>query len=197
MLERGIARLNITLRWPLQVFRDLEKSPAAVPGRQEQAEQDSPISEAWTETGEILRNMETLTRLRLWFDHSEPSTWALVNEKALLDPLIAKLSKTTADITIILPKLHPLHEDEDRHFLENTHIGIFRLYRMVRQRWHSSEDDTGAVQVIYKPDFPFSIDVFDDRSQEEAEAWERQAWKNGSNVEATVENLRPENNHVP
>ena len=94
VLERGIARLNITLRWPLQAFRDFEKSPAAVSGCQEQEEQDSPISEAWTETGEILRNMETLTRLRLWFDHSEPSTWALVNEKALLDPLIAKMSKT-------------------------------------------------------------------------------------------------------
>ena len=114
-----------------------------------------------------------------------------------MNPLIAQISKTTADIAIVPPKLHPLHEDEDRHLLEDTHIGRLRLYRMFRQRWHSSEDDTGAGEVIYKPDFPFSIDVFDDRSHDEAEAWERQAWKDGSNVEAAVENLRPENYHVP
>jgi hypothetical protein len=174
MLEHGVTCLNITLRWPLEAYRTLENAVVAKGVVKE--EQVSQVLEAWARTGERLSKLESLAQLRLWFDHADLSIWALVNEKALLNPLIVQMSGKTVNIVVILLKLHPLHEHEDRHFLDNTLGGRIRLYRMLRQRWHSSKDDNGAVEVIYKPDFPFSIDVFDDKSIEEAEAWERQAW---------------------
>ena len=65
VLERGIARLNITLRLPLQTFSDLEEAPAAVPRHPEKEEKGAQIIETWTRTDEILGDMETLTDLRV------------------------------------------------------------------------------------------------------------------------------------
>jgi hypothetical protein len=104
----------------------------------------------------------------------------------VLSPLLTALSFTPIETYITLPKLHPLHEKEDRHYVDE-HIGRkVQLHRTLRQRWLPGENRRGDIEVFYKPDFPLTIDVFEDFTFKQAEEWERERWSEGIDVEAMM-----------
>jgi hypothetical protein len=56
---------------------------------------------------------------------------------------------------------------------------------------------SGTRQRQNNPDFPLSIDVFDDMPMAEAEQWERERWKRGVDVEALYLDIKePQNVNI-
>jgi hypothetical protein len=159
--------------------------------------------------GSTLGHLSTLKQLSLWFDHSDTCSWTMVNERKLLSPLLAHLSRTFINVSIILPKLHPLHEREDRHFI-NVSLGkSVRLHRTLRQRWHSHQYSLNSMEVIHKPDFPLGYDIVElydgtwagvgetpgvkhlstVEAMAQIEEEERRDWKEGVDVERKIQDI--------
>jgi hypothetical protein len=148
VLRNGITRLSITLRLPFAFF-ETTNAP-------EKALQVATLAWFWQQIGHMLSRLDSLTKLRLWFDHSNTSSWSLVNERNLLSPLLAHLSTTPLDVAMILPKLHPLHENEGSHFMNEHDAKPIRLHRTMRQGWHTLE---GTIDVVKNYDFPITADL--------------------------------------
>jgi hypothetical protein len=148
VLRNGITRLSITLRLPFAFFETISEP--------EEALQVATPPWFWQQIGHMLSRLSSLMKLRLWFDHSHTSSWSLVNERNLLSPLLAHLSTTPLDVAMILPKLHPLHENEDSHFMNEHDAKPIRLHRTLRQGWHSLE---GTIDVVKRYDFPITADL--------------------------------------
>jgi hypothetical protein len=154
-LRQGITHLSITLRLPLEFFELVELwDEHHIIGTSEEVAQDV---RNWMHLGITLSRISTLTKLRLWLDHSDTRSWSVVNERRLLSPLLAHLSNTGIQIAIILPKLHLLYQRESRHFI-GEYFGV-RLHRTLRQRWYSHELSPGHIQVLHKPDFPILFGI--------------------------------------
>jgi hypothetical protein len=160
VLQQGIMHLSITLRLPLEFFELVELGDEAKDlSYAEEVEQNAPTVRCWRRLGTMLHHLRTLTKLRLWFDHSNTRTWSDVNERKLLTPLLTHISSTGLDVAIILPKLHPRYQRKSRHFMSEC-PGV-RLHRTLRQRWYSQEASPGNIKVVQRPDFPIMFDILD------------------------------------
>lgn len=201
ILGRSITQLSITLRLPLAFFHALER-PAECTAHSSEPEHTSMCSKSWSNVGYIISQLKTLTKLRLWFDHSEACTWSKVNEVALLSDLISQVNEARQpiDVSVFLPKLHPLHEHESRHYMTADLGPSIRLHRKLRQRWHYIEV-WGDFEVSLEPDFPFMLEVMRDfdhytlssfrwDSLETIEEHERHGWKSGTNMEREALSFR-------
>jgi hypothetical protein len=187
VLQRDIIYLSITLRLPLNFFQSVEGLPEDPATTLEGTEQGFVTAQSWMQLGSMLGQFSSLTSLRLWFDHSEPCTWSVVNERRLLSPLLTQLSTTGIDVSVILPKLHPRHEREDRHFISKP-LGTFvQLHRQLRQEYYVQETSQGDIEIVTKLDFPFFQDFFPGMPLAEIEAWERKLWDCGRDMEAEYE----------
>lgn len=109
-----------------------------------------------------------------------------MNERSLLDPLLSQLSHT-AKVVIILPKLHPLHEHEDRHFLNPRLGNTIRLCRKLRQRWRSEGNPNHVDQV---PDIPYFFDIREEWGLNRVEEYERPMWLAGKDMERFADKER-------
>jgi hypothetical protein len=157
VLQQGITHLSITLRLPLEFFEVVELWDGHhIANISEEVAQNV---RHWMRFGITLGRISTLTKLRLWLDHSDTRSWSVVNERRLLSPLLAHLSNTSIHFAIILPKLHPLYQRESRHFTREC-FGV-RLHRTLRQRWYSDEISPGNTRVVHKPDFPILFDILE------------------------------------
>jgi hypothetical protein len=150
VLRNGITRLSITLRLPFAFF-ETTNAP-------EKALQVATPAWFWQQIGHMLSRLDSLTKLRLWLDHSNTSSWSLVNERNFLSPLLAHLSTRSLDVAMILPKLHPLHESADLHFMNQDEVKPIRLHRTLRQGWHTLP---GTIEVVKQYDFPITADLLD------------------------------------
>jgi hypothetical protein len=61
-----------------------------------------------------------------------------------------------------------------------------QLHRKLRQRYYSQLNWRGEIEVVQKPDFPLSREMFDEWTIAEVEEWERKAWREGWDVEELV-----------
>ncbi|KAH5289022.1 hypothetical protein HBI11_232920 [Parastagonospora nodorum] len=166
ILRNGIKRLSITLRLPFQFFQSIEETS----GRDNVGE-TSPTVQSWRQicAAPFLQN---LTTLHLWFDHTATRTWSLVNERSLLDALLSSLPHTVR-VVVMLPKLHPLHEHPDRHFLNPRISTTASLYRKLRQRWRYNDTSD---HFDHFPDFPYYFDVWEMWDVPQREEYEREMW---------------------
>jgi len=169
MIKNGIKRLNITLRLPLDFFQSWE----------------TPAAQSWSQICSASL-FQSLSTLHVWFDHTATDTWAIVDEHTLLDPLLSRLSHTTK-VVIILPKLHPLHEHEDRHFLVPRINETTYLYRKLRQRYRCNDH---SLHIIHVADFPYFFDLNQTCTLAEVEAFEREGWHEGRDMEALADSER-------
>jgi hypothetical protein len=112
-LQDGIARLSITLRLPVEFMLQDDGDMAAT----ETVLRLPPTAFHWIQLEQMLSRFGSLRKLRLWLDHSDARPWSVVSERRLLSPLLEHLSATPMDVAIILLKLHPLYENEHRHFM--------------------------------------------------------------------------------
>jgi hypothetical protein len=183
MLQQSITQLSITLRLPLEFFQSLEALGDNHTVSPDKTEQALTTAKTWIQISAALGRLSTLARLRLWFDHSDPRTWSLVNERMLLSPLLTQLSSTRINVSIILPTLHPQYEHEDRHLITKLPGRSIQLCRNLRQEFYLQETSQGGIEVVEKSDFPFFRDFFD-MPMAEIEAWERKGWDQGRDMEA-------------
>ena len=184
-----IRKLNITLRLPLRICKALENpvadsNPRSPPAGGSTADWASQLT-AWLQLCPTIAQLKELRRLRIWLDHNNQSSWSIVNERAILSPLMPLTSIPNLNISINLPKLHPYLERPDRHFGEDSPAPIFKIHRRLRQRYHGEEGSKGRFRVTYEADFPLLLDCpgFEDTPQAEIEELERSLWKKGVNVE--------------
>ncbi|KAH5750103.1 hypothetical protein HBI88_243360 [Parastagonospora nodorum] len=179
VLTHGTSELNLTLRMPFVFFQAIERP-----------EEDTEQVRIWTGIPSTLANVLQWEGLSIWFDHADAQIWSVVDERALLTPLLAYLSNTVIKSTLFLPMLHPVYELPERHLLNPT-IGNARVTRKLRQRWRGVVNCRGETDVVYRPDYPYSVDAFDGyMTPGEAEVWERGAWKDGIDVEAVAKEIR-------
>jgi hypothetical protein len=178
ILQQGINRLSVTLRLPLGFFKSFDALPASP-----ETQHISHDAHSWLQICSAPGFLRTLTTLSVWIDHIGLCSWSVVNERKMLCPLVDQLLHTDTELIIILPKLHPLHECEERHFVTNRMGRKTQVYRKLRQRYHSQEDG----HVVCKPDFPFLIDIRESMSMADVEEDERAMWNDGKDVEAFAE----------
>ncbi|KAH5543118.1 hypothetical protein HBI25_236890 [Parastagonospora nodorum] len=179
VLTHGTSELNLTLRMPFVFFQAIERP-----------EEDTEQVRIWTGIPSTLANVLQWEGLSIWFDHADAQIWSVVDERALLTPLLAYLSNTVIKSTLFLPMLHPAYELPERHLLNPT-IGNARVTRKLRQRWRGEVNCQGETDVVYRPDYPYSVDAFDGyMTPGEAERWKRGAWADGIDIEAVAREMR-------
>lgn len=168
--------LSVNLRLPLatcQVFETPTSSEAL-----------QPNLSAWTNLPRTISHLPNLNRLHIWLDHSDPSSWSLVNERAILSPL---LSLQNIRISINLPKLHPNHESSERHFIDDCPFPIHRRYRQRSFAVNQVRNGVTTVEYQARPDFPTvpdAPDFFMEMMNDD--------WRNGVVDEVALEACRVE-----
>lgn len=168
-----IRKLHLTLKLPLSFFRALE-NPIDDPDVNLQLT-------LWSQLSSAIEQLKELRILYIWFDHQDPASWSVVNERILLAGIA---SLAINDIQVDLPKLHPGYETPDRHFTEVASLP-FRIQRRQRQVYFNVKYNNGYSRIKYSPDFPNILDHPDfvaEFSPEEIEEMERIMWKKGYNV---------------
>jgi hypothetical protein len=145
-----------------------------------------------------IKNMSKLRKLRLWLDHSETSTWSMVNEQAILSPWESLASDTSLDFSINLPKLHPKWETPERHFIEDKTLLGTVICRRFRQRYYRIEGGIAPFLVQHKPDFPilYFFEELWEMSMEDVEEMERHEWECGD-PKVVLRRYCPENQGIP
>jgi len=177
VFTQGVARLSLTLRMPLGFFQALERPREVLRDMQVRLCKDIPAP---------LSGFTALKKFSLGLDRADKQMWSVVDEQALLTPLLALFTDAPVEVVIFLPMLHPLYSSPDRHFLPTSKqpSANVRIIRKLRQRWRGEVDFRGEMDGVHRPDYPFSVDAFDGyMTPGEAELWEREAWGQGVDVE--------------
>jgi hypothetical protein len=175
-----VTRVDLVFRLPLHFYHSLDRTENT-----NFEAQDNVMT--WMQLDSCLRVLTQLKRLQIWLEHGETCSWSVVNERAVLAPLIRLCKIQDLESSISLPKLHPTYEQEARHFTSESLVP-FHLHRRLRQRHHGRTSSTGRLEVFYKADFPFLLDIIDfhDRPLAVLEEEERGYWKEGRDVEKDV-----------
>jgi hypothetical protein len=158
---------------------------------------------SWFQIFPAIVQLETLRKLQIWIDHDESTSWTLVNERAILRPLEPLIEISDLDMSISLPKLHPLWENPYRHFIQDK--PIFNIERRPRHIYHGKRNPAyqeGEFYVLERRDFPFLgnfenevIDFLNEMGPEhdlkkwsaaKLEAFERDLWVKGGDPHLTV-----------
>ncbi|KAK0112395.1 hypothetical protein ONS96_001639 [Cadophora gregata f. sp. sojae] len=124
------------------------------------------------------------------------SSWSFVKERVVLkglsNVLEARLrsgsSSSAIEVNLSIPKLHPRISSSATHFSEESELPPFKIERRFRQCYHSEEWAPGQFQDTYKPDFPIlweicGLEDFGMMTFEDVEAYEKELWDRGDNVE--------------
>lgn len=161
----NIKSLEIDLKLPLATYEALESPEGSW------SSSSQPVPYAWLD---LLRTFQSWTKLRslhIRLDHADLDPWSLVNERAILSPV---RNLQPLQMTIALPKLNPMYESSDRHFIYPESLPIQRHYR---QQYHVTGSDDGMMIVEYKPDFPIwhqlaDLQAVDDKGHKDLGIWE-------------------------
>ncbi|KAK0111138.1 hypothetical protein ONS95_001514 [Cadophora gregata] len=192
----NIHDLNITLRLPLAFYKALEGRETSASGNDNSTNASSTADSTWFGTWQAICELRQLRRLNIWLDHDGQSSWSFVKErlvlKSLSNVLEARLksgsSSSAIEVNLNIPKLHPRISSSATHFSEESELPPFKVERRFRQRYHSEEWAPGQFQDTYKPDFPIlwemcGLEDFGMMTFEEVEAYEKELWDRGDNVE--------------
>lgn len=204
-----IEKLSIYLRRPLAFFRELGNSPMLASAISRSVIRPNSRSELNTS---MEAGFPSLRKLLLWLDHSGIEYWSVVDERAVLGPLLtAAASYPSLEIVLVLPKTHPILENSERHFLGDDlercghEMGLppAKVRRVWRQRYryfgsHKAEDAPvprdfdpyrqrrryGPVRVKYVHDFPLFLKQKSCTGKDVVamEAIEATRWRNGEDM---------------
>lgn len=133
--------LAVSLRLALPVFEALDTEPVSP------SEETRDLASIWSSVWPNVARMSNLQHLRVEIDHTDLSSWSVVNERKVLGPVASALEPRMPDVavTIILPKLHPRHETEDRHFVDDDMFPFpLSITRRVRQKCQAWRDYQGT-----------------------------------------------------
>ncbi|KAF2271291.1 uncharacterized protein EI97DRAFT_505084 [Westerdykella ornata] len=191
-VQSNLRTLHINLRLPLGTYEQLEDVYTSPDFESAPLGITSSVISALMALPTALTQLRNLQNLRLWLDHSDTESWSMVNERAVITSLFQPLCEQGSNLKIDmdLPKLHPKWETSDRHFTPDSAPPPFPIHRRYRQRIYGMHDQT----VKHAPDFPYvAHEAFviqqhefpseDPGEMEMYEAWEREVWKRGGDVE--------------
>ncbi|KAB5533485.1 hypothetical protein GE09DRAFT_1193330, partial [Coniochaeta sp. 2T2.1] len=206
--------LDITLRLPFLLLRALGikgvmqgtsvSRAAEMHTRESEREWVSAWMRVWSS---LAPRLPELRRLNIWLDHDDSKSWTVLNERAILSPIITSISPTTSDslqdVTLSLPKTHPRYEHPERHYLPSgpPPPPYVTIERLLRRMLHYEETRPGTFEVVYKPDFPAPLDLIDFSTEcrpdldpiriaEEIERTERVAWGMGEDPQWEIMGLQ-------
>jgi hypothetical protein len=194
----SIHSLSITLSQPLAFFEAIEKFPDASQQDQGRASASDPDHDNgvafWCRLPSVFHaRLPALQKLRVWLDHNGEQYWSVVSERRILAPVEA-LATTRPDLELVcvLPRVHPLIEDLQRHYLPQVEeergatSSSLVIRRILRQRYRVFRNDsTGRERMLYVEDFPHTHPggrLYRDWSREEEENYEAAGWRRGVNV---------------
>lgn len=189
-----IQDLNVTLRLPLVCYAELEhhnSSPC-----DGSTVMPSAATLSWIAMWQAICDLQHLSRLHVWLDHENQSSWSLVNERLVLsdvfnileERLKAHSQEKTFDVHFNMPKLHPRLSSPATHFSEASHLPSFKIERRFRQRYHSIEWAPQQFNEVLKADFPILWEIGEMEQEfgmtmEELEDYEKMMWDRGDDVE--------------
>ncbi|KAM0269413.1 hypothetical protein ACHAQH_009761 [Verticillium albo-atrum] len=198
-IGKGVKVLHVTLRLPLETFKKewprVIRNDYHFPGP-EPANRFKQVLPAVAALG-------SLQKTRIEIDHTDPSSWSVVDERATLWPVrrIKNLAPHI-DLTLVLPNLHPFYESADYHFTESSPQTFYPIIRRVRQKYHYREDLEGNLTIIRSSHDTFPVEVpylllleelsanttevCPERYKEMVEE-ERARWKKGIDVQKEVD----------
>jgi hypothetical protein len=166
----NLKEMSINLRLPLTTYKAFdETSPYPEPS----------LLFAWTTLPLVMEMLSKLSMLRIWLNHDDPISWSVVNERAMLSPLVSLASRQNLNVSIDFPKRHPRWETPERHSTDN-HLSLsIAIHRQYRQRFRVVKGGIDNDCVKYEPDFPimYEFPEWDDVSIEEVEEGERICWE--------------------
>lgn len=153
------------------------------------ARQDSQVAElsvtdaaqvaTWFRVSSILLPLKSLRKLRISMDCNEPTPWANVNERAILDPVAPLAATANFDFCLELP----------RHCDDNIDMPPFKIQRRQRQQYFGYIDRSGHSQVVKKLDFPMleaGYPTLEMLTAAELEECERDMWREGIDIEREI-----------
>lgn len=188
----NVKELHIVLNLPRSDYEGLERFPAP----REIASSTSPstsdlLKATWLRIPTAINSMHHLQKLNIWLDLNAPFSWSILNERAILSPLLPFHNSPT-NILINLPILHPKHENPSRHFTSDTDPFPIPIHRRYRAQIRTATASNGSVYEMVRLDYPqcsdfasFMLcdgDIGGDEvnvTREEEEEWERRQWKMG------------------
>ncbi|KXJ93560.1 hypothetical protein Micbo1qcDRAFT_233037 [Microdochium bolleyi] len=157
-----LRRLHITLKVPAMFCTALGADDGSV--NEEMDADCRDLVASWHRIGEILEQFPHLSSVDAWIDHSTPEKWCLFNERRIVEPFAAFLRRRrgtgTNDLVaaVHLPFVHPLHENPERHFIDDVaDSGVshnLQIRRFVRQR--SFVDRGSPPRTFEAEDFPYT-----------------------------------------
>ncbi|KAH7067754.1 hypothetical protein FB567DRAFT_255062 [Paraphoma chrysanthemicola] len=168
-----IRHLSVTLRLPLDTFRQIEASytrlqtprKSKTPIRKQKAPHHHRKSRPewrraahppiWPTICSGLANLKNLQKLDVWIDHNSKSSWSVVHERAFLAQLESLLGDEV-NVTAHIPKLHPKYEDDERHYTDTSAVPDFRIERRRREICIVEIED-GKMKMEIKMDFPIYL----------------------------------------
>ncbi|KAH7083727.1 hypothetical protein FB567DRAFT_529793 [Paraphoma chrysanthemicola] len=180
--DRSLSVTSNFIGYTLPNVKNLEISLRIAPDNYNALENPDEVTmftTAWNRLPETITGMCKLHHLYIWLDHSEPSTWSIVNERILLSPVDRLATISNLDIAIALPRLHPKYTTPERHFFGGSAPVGAAIKRRYRQRYHGIRSRSGVLEVRYEPDFPVLHDMgeFWGFNTDELEEMETNEWK--------------------
>jgi len=175
--------LALSLRLPLPVFEALDGQHSEPP-----SEETKALASLWSSIWPQVALMSDLRHVRVEIDHTDLSSWSVVNERRVLAPIASFIQATKISIMVVLPKLHPRYETQNRHFREeDTDSLSLCITRRVRQKCHAWRDykgtwlitrsryDTFPMTVFFTSEFPElnPAEDYHELEQGELERWKR------------------------
>ncbi|RNJ56331.1 hypothetical protein D7B24_007386 [Verticillium nonalfalfae] len=141
-IGHGMQALHVTLRLPFEIFE-------AVDGLRSESKKMQELALQWTQAWPAVAALKGLRKIRVELDHTNWSSWSVINERAVLSSLgTLKALVPGLVLTVVLPNLHPFYEKSDRHFTHDSPEPSFPIIRRVRQKYHCRQGPDGRRSIV-------------------------------------------------
>ncbi|TWU73839.1 hypothetical protein ED733_005254 [Metarhizium rileyi] len=146
----GVRGLSLAFRLPLQVYQmiELQERQPVVPNHAN--DQSRPA--AWKGIWSAIAKLKHLCSLEISLDHDSEASWTLVNEAAILSPLLPLSHNSTISTTICLPSIPPQDTQQDTGSSARHILSMFNTRRFMRQRFFPEQRRDGTYGIIYEDD---------------------------------------------
>ncbi|OAQ64372.1 hypothetical protein VFPPC_05651 [Pochonia chlamydosporia 170] len=142
-----VRKLNLTFRLTLQDYKMIELQ-AKQPISLDHLTNKPPVA-LWMDIWAGIAKLKHLQSLHLYLDHDSQASWTLVNEAAILTPLLALSQNPNLRTTISIPALPPQDTQTNTPPLSLSPLNIKRF---TRQRFFTEQRQDGTYGIVYEDD---------------------------------------------
>lgn len=142
-----VRKLNLTFRLTLQDYKMIElqaRQPISLDHLT-----NKPPAALWMDIWAGIAKLKHLQSLHLYLDHDSQASWTLVNEAAILTPLLALSQNPNLRTNISIPALPPQDTQTNTPPLSLSPLNIKRF---TRQRFFTEQRQDGTYGIVYEDD---------------------------------------------